>query len=111
MQPIISLFAPLGLLIYSLSLRRNILHFYKRPHFHEGTLNAAVNWMLRGEILAFGFGHLTVNNFISYETHNTNNGTLAPNWIMVGIGVIWSIVLALRRHCFFEKADFGNWDY
>lgn len=64
MQPIIALFAPIGLGLYYLASKRNLYNHYQRPSFHFATINNAVDLMLLLSMLAFGFGNLMVNNFI-----------------------------------------------
>jgi hypothetical protein len=64
MQPIIALFAPVGLLLYRTATKRNLLYHCQRPSFHFCTINKAVDFLLSLSLVAFGFGHLLVNNFI-----------------------------------------------
>lgn len=33
------------------------------------------------------------------------------NWIILGIGCLWTIILPLRKHCYFPKCEKGEWDY
>lgn len=33
------------------------------------------------------------------------------NWIILGIGCIWTIILPLRKHCFFAVSSIGEQDY
>lgn len=64
MQPIIVLFAPIGLVLYYLANKRNLLRHFQRPAFHYATINESVDLILLFCPIAFGFGHLLVNNFI-----------------------------------------------
>ena len=75
MQPIIALFAPIGLTLYYLASKRNLFYHYRRPHFYESTINMAVNWILRLSLISFGLGNLTFNNFIEYYAKRPSNGT------------------------------------
>lgn len=65
MQPIIVLFAPIGLMFYYLSDKRNLLRHFQRPTYHYSTINHYVDFILLFCPIAFGFGHLLVNNFIN----------------------------------------------
>lgn len=64
MQPIIAVFAPIGLILYYLATKRNLLYHFQRPSFHFDTINKTVDFMLYFSLIAFGFGNLLVNNFI-----------------------------------------------
>jgi hypothetical protein len=64
MQPIIAAFAPIGLAIYYLVTKRNMLNHYQRPNYHFPSINNSVDFILLFNLLAFGFGCLLVNNFV-----------------------------------------------
>jgi hypothetical protein len=65
MQPIIAVFAPIGLMIYYLVTKRNMLNNYQRPNFHFPSINNSVDFILLFSLPAFGLGNLLVNNFVS----------------------------------------------
>ena len=65
MQPIIVFFAPIGLCLYYLADKRNLFRHFQRPAFHYSTINESVDLILLFSPIAFGFGHLLANNFIS----------------------------------------------
>lgn len=64
MQPIIAIFAPVGLGLYYLATKRNFFYHFQRPNFHFATINSSVDIMMLISMAAFGFGCLLVNNFI-----------------------------------------------
>lgn len=64
LQPVIAVFAPLGLLLYYMIDKRNLLRHFQRPTYHFPTLNKTVDFIMMFSLLAFGFGALLVNNFI-----------------------------------------------
>lgn len=96
MQPIIAAFAPVGLLIYYLASKRNLLYHFQRPNFHFSNINDNVDFMLLFSLLAYGFGCLMVNNFIREEISFLENGTLLTNWIIVMIAAGFIIIVPLK---------------
>ena len=64
MQPIIALFAPIGLVMYYFVNKRNLFYHLQRPNYHDSSINSVVDMILLLSLIAFGFGHLTVINFI-----------------------------------------------
>jgi hypothetical protein len=64
MQPIIALFAPVGLFLYYMATKRNMLSHFQRPNYHYATINKSVDVLLSLSLVAFGFGNLLVNNFL-----------------------------------------------
>lgn len=64
LQPIIAVFAPVGLIMYYLINKRNLFRHFQRPAYHEAYINNVVDMILLLSPIAFGFGHLTIINFI-----------------------------------------------
>ena len=64
LQPIIVIFAPVGLVLYYLINKRNIFRHFQRPSYHQASINRVVDMILLLSPIAFGFGQLTVFNFI-----------------------------------------------
>ena len=64
MQPIIAIFAPIGLGIFYLSNKRALFRHFQRPNYHQHIINSTVDLILLLSPIAFGFGHLTVVHFI-----------------------------------------------
>lgn len=67
LQPIIILFGCIGIILYYLADRRNLLRHFRREGFHFPTIDHAVDFFLLFAPIAFGFGNLFVNNFLSEE--------------------------------------------
>lgn len=112
MQPIISIFAPIGLILYYLSTKRNLLYHFSRPNYHSSTINSVVDSMLLLSLLAFGFGNLMVNNFIKSELQYEKNGTLVANWIIVIIAAVFVVIVPLRAfYCCLKKPQLAQHDY
>lgn len=112
MQPIIAIFAPIGLLLYYFIDKRNLLRHFQRPSYHSASINRTVDFLLLFSPIAFGFGALLVNNFIDDEIEGQKNGTLLSNWIIVIIGVAFLIIVPMRifYRCVTRPA-FPLWDY
>jgi hypothetical protein len=64
LQPIIALFAPVGLALYYVATKRNLLNHFQKPNLHFSTINKSVDFILSLSLIAFGFGNLLVNNFV-----------------------------------------------
>jgi hypothetical protein len=112
MQPIIAIFAPIGLGLYFLATKRNLFYHFQRPNFHFATINASVDFMLLISMSAFGFGCLFVNNFIEVENGYKSNGTLLANWIIVMIAVGFLIVVPFKIfYCCIKKPTPPQYDY
>lgn len=112
MQPIISIFAPIGLILYYSVTKRNLLYHFQRPHYHSSSINSVVDLMLLLSLLAFGFGNLMVNNFIEDELNYEKNGTLWPNWIIVFIAASFILLTPLKIfYCCMKKPEFVSYDY
>ena len=98
MQPIIALFAPIGLFMYYLVNKRNLLYHFQRPCYHDFNINSVVDMILLLSPIAFGFGHLTVINFIPENNEDINQlqETIILNWAIVIIGVAFFFLVPLR---------------
>jgi hypothetical protein len=111
MQPIISLFAPIGLILFHTAIKRNLITHFQRPSYHFPTINKSVDFILSLSLLAFGFGNLFVNNFTNTSSED-NNGTLNTNWTMVLIACGFIVFLPLRIfYCCFPKPAHPHYDY
>ena len=112
MQPIIAIFAPVGLVLYYLIDKRNLLRHFQRPTYHSPEIDRTVDFILLFSLLAFGFGSLLVNNFIQEEIGYDSNGTLITNWIIVGVAVIFLIIVPFKVfYCCISRPRLPLWDY
>lgn len=112
MQPIIVIFAPVGLILYYLIDKRNLLRHFQRPTYHSPTIDKTVDFILLFSPLAFGFGSLLVNNFITEEIGEEANGTVITNWIIVGVAGLFLILVPLKVfYCCLSMPKLPLWDF
>ena len=114
MQPIIALFAPIGLLMYYLINKRNLLYHLQRPNYHAPNINSVVDMILLLSPIAFGFGHLTVINFIPENNEDIVQlqETILLNWIIVIIGAVFFLLVPLRIFsCCMSEPEIPQKDY
>ena len=113
MQPMIVIFAPFGLFLYYLIDKRNLLRHFQRPTYHSPEIDNTVNFILLFSLLAFGFGSLLVNNFLREgDLKDGENGTLVTNWIIVGIGALFLVIVPFKifYYCL-SRPRLPLWDY
>ena len=70
LQPVIAIFAPAGLIIFYFVKKRNLFLHFKRPCYHQANISGVVDMILLLSPIAFGFGHLTIMNFIPDNNEN-----------------------------------------
>ena len=98
MQPIIAVFAPIGLALYYAANKRNLFRHFQRPTYHQHSINSVVDLILLLSPIAFGFGHLTVMVFIPENNTDINNfkEEIVLNWIIVIIGAAFFLLVPLK---------------
>ena len=112
MQPIIAIFAPIGLGLYYCFDKRNLFRHFQRPNYHSAKIDKTVDFIMLFSLLAFGFGQLLVNNFLKGELGDNNNGTLITNWISVMVAGVFLFLVPFRIfYCCISKPNLPLWDY
>lgn len=113
MQPVIAAMAPIGLVLYYLIDKRNLLRHFQRPSYHSPEINSAVEFILLFSPVAFGFGSLLVNNFLmNTELSRQNNGTFLYNWIIVIVAAWFLLLVPLKIfYCCIKKPVVEELDY
>lgn len=108
MQPIIAIFAPIGLGLYYLANKRNLFYHFKRPTYHHHTINRVVDMILLLSPIAFGFGHLTIITFIPQDNDLIEHrSVLVLNVVIVIIGAAFFILVPLKVfYCCITEPEF-----
>ncbi len=84
LQPIIALFAPIGLTLMYLTNKYRLLYRFKKPNFHSSSVNTMLTFILKLSLVAFSLGQLYFINFQAYQI----SFNLVINWISLGISII-----------------------
>ena len=116
MQPLIAAMAPIGLILYFLFDKRNLLRHFQRPTYHSSEINSAVEFILLFSPVAFGFGNLLVNVFLPINKHygiEVDNKIILYNWIIVAVGVGFLLIVPLKIFycCCIKKPQTEELDY
>lgn len=83
LQPIISFFAVIGLILMFFVNKYRLLYRFFRPHYFSSTVNNLVGYLLGLSPLVFGLGMLV---FINWQNKHYYEGTLYLNWVIFIIG-------------------------
>ena len=115
MQPLIAAMAPVGLILYYLFDKRNLLRHFQRPSYHSSEINSTVEFILLFSPVAFGFGNLLVNIFLPKNSYDqkVDNTLILYNWIIVAVGVGFLIVVPLKIFycCCIKKPEVEELDF
>jgi hypothetical protein len=97
LQPVIALFAPVGLTLMFLCNKYRLLNRFNKPNFHSSTVNGMLALVLKSSLLAFTLGQLYFMNFQSY----TADFELVINWVSLGVAAVF-VLFPLRyfSRCF-----------
>jgi hypothetical protein len=82
-QPIIAVFAPIGLTLMYLTNKYRLLYRFKKPNFHSSSVNTMLTFILKLSLVAFSLGQLYFINFQAYSIQFN----LVINWISLGISI------------------------
>ena len=107
LQPIIAIFAPIGLLLMFLTNKYRLLYRLRKPNFHSATVNALLSFILKLSVVAFALGQLYFINFQAYSI----SFNLVINWIALGIAI--ALVLFPLNICrrFYAEPTSNGMDY
>lgn len=83
LQPIIALFAPIGLMFMYLTNKYRLLYRFKKPNFHSSSVNSMLTFILKLSLVSFSLGQLYFINFQNYSIQFN----LVINWISLGISI------------------------
>lgn len=106
-QPIIALFAPVGLTLMYLTNKYRLLYRFKKPNFHSSSVNIMLTFILKLSLVAFSLGQLYFINFQQYSIQFN----LVINWISLGISIF--IVVFPLQICkkFYAEPQSSGMDY
>jgi hypothetical protein len=62
-QPIIAVFAPVGLLLMYFTNKYRLLYRFNKPNFHSSSVNTMLTFILKLSLVAFSLGQLYFINF------------------------------------------------
>lgn len=83
LQPIITIFAVLGLLLMFQVNKYRILYRFFKPRFYSATVNNLVNYLLNLSPMIFALGMLV---FINWQKSEHFSGNFYMNWVIFIIG-------------------------
>lgn len=106
-QPIIAVFAPVGLTLMYFTNKYRLLYRFNKPNFHSGSVNSMLAFILKLSVVAFSLGQLYFINFQEYAIEFN----LVINWISLGVSIV--IVLFPLQICkrYYEEPQSAGMDY
>lgn len=85
-QPIIAVFAVIGLILMFLVNKYRILYRFFKPRYYSSTVNTFVDYLLNVSPVTFGLGMLI---FTNWQTDHSLGSTLMLNWAIFIIGLFF----------------------
>ena len=107
LQPIIALFAPIGLGLMFGTNKYRLLNRFNKPNFHSSSVNNMLSFILKCSLLAFSTGQLYFMNFQNYSA----SFNLIINWVSFALSAIFVFFPLSYCSKFFEEKLFHCMDY
>ena len=83
----ITVFAPIGLLLMLLTNKYRLLYRFNKPNFHSASVNNMLAFILKVSMVGFGIGQLYFMNFQAYSIHFN----LIINWVTLGVAILLAL--------------------
>lgn len=108
LQPVIAVFAVIGLLLMFFVNKYRILYRFFKPRFYSATVNSLVNYLLNLSPMIFALGMLV---FINWQKDHYFSGTYYLNWAIFIIGGFFFIFPFRILYKCIPEPKFPEWNY
>jgi hypothetical protein len=107
LQPMICLFAPLGLAGMYLTNKYRLFYRFVKPKFNSNSVNTIISFILKFSVIGFSLGQLFFVNFQDY----TIRFNLVINWITLGLAILFAAFPLSICKIFYPETKSNGFDY